>query len=67
MGEDIAWEMTPAMDGFYYGYMATKNTKYVDMLVDWTDSLIKRAIKEPDGFVGWPVKDGGRHRGGQPG
>ena len=23
--------MTPIMDGFYYGYMATKNTKYVDL------------------------------------
>ena len=57
VGEDIAWVMTPIMDGFYYGYMATKNTKYVDMLVDWTDSLIKRAVKEPDGYVGWPGKD----------
>ena len=56
MGEDIAWGMTPVMDGFYYGYMATKNTKYVDMLVDWADSLIKRAVKEPDGYVGWPSK-----------
>ena len=44
------------MDGFYYGYMATKNTRYVDMLVDWADSLIKRAVKEPDGCVGWPSK-----------
>ena len=54
VGEDIAWTMTPVMDGFYCGYMATKNTKYVDMMVDWTDSLIKRAVKEPDGYVGWP-------------
>ncbi|MGO8705183.1 MAG: hypothetical protein ACLQVA_15325 [Candidatus Brocadiia bacterium] len=56
VGEDIAFGMTPAMDGFYYGYMATKNPKYVDMLVDWADSLIKRAVKEPDGYVGWPSK-----------
>lgn len=56
MGEDIAFKMTPAMDGFYYGYMATKNVKYLDMLVDWTDSLIKRAVKEPDGYIGWPSK-----------
>ena len=46
--------MTPVMEGFYYGYLATRNTKYVDMMVDWTDSLIKRAVKEPDGYVGWP-------------
>jgi len=58
MGEEIAWTMAPVVDGFYYGYMATKDTKYVDMLVDWTDSLIKRAVKEPDGFPGWPGKDG---------
>jgi hypothetical protein len=56
MGEDIAFGMTPTMDGFYYGYMATKDAKYVDMLVDWADSLIKRAVKEPDGYVGWPSK-----------
>jgi hypothetical protein len=57
MGERIAWGITPIVDGFYYGYMATKNTKYVDMLVDWADSLIKRAVKEPDGYVGWPAKE----------
>ena len=56
MGEGIAWGMTPIMDGYYYGYMATHDTKYVDMMVDWADSLIKRAVKEPDGFVGWPSK-----------
>ena len=54
VGEDIAWKMTGVMDGLYHGYMATKNTKYVDMLVDWADCLIKRAVKEPDGYVGWP-------------
>ena len=54
VGEDIAWTMTPVLDGLYYGYMATKNTQYVDMLVDWADCLIKRAVKEPDGYVGWP-------------
>ena len=57
VGEDIAWTMTPIMDGFFYGYMATRDTKYVDLWVDWTDSLIKRAVKEPDGYVGWPGKD----------
>jgi hypothetical protein len=57
MGEHIAWGITPIMDGFYYGYMGTKEAKYVDMLVDWADSLIKRAIKEPDGYVGWPAKE----------
>ena len=53
-GEDIAWLVSPMLNGFYWGYMATKDTKYVDMLVDWTDSMIKRAVKEPDGYLGWP-------------
>ena len=57
VGEGIAWGMTPIMDGFYYGYIATKDTKYVDLWVDWTDSLLKRAVKEPDGYLGWPGKD----------
>ncbi len=54
MGEDIAWKMTPFLDGFYYGYMATGDAKWAAMLVDWTDSWVKRAVKEPDGFLGWP-------------
>jgi len=54
MGEGIGWRMTPYLDGFYYGYMATRDPKWVDMLVDWTDSWIKRGVKEPDGYTGWP-------------
>ncbi|MGA2066054.1 MAG: hypothetical protein ABSG86_13860 [Thermoguttaceae bacterium] len=54
MGEDIGWLMTPFMDGFYYGYMATKDPRWVEMLADWTDSWVKRAVKEPDGCLGWP-------------
>ena len=54
MGEDIAWRVTPFTDGFYYGYMATGDPKWAEMLMDWTDSWVKRAVKEPDGYVGWP-------------
>lgn len=54
LGEEIGWLMTPPMNGFCYGYLATGDTKYIDMLVDWTDSLNKRSVKEPDGFSGWP-------------
>jgi hypothetical protein len=57
MGEDIGWLMTPFMDGFYYGYIATKDAKWVQMLVDWMDSWAKRAVKEPDGFLGWPRRE----------
>jgi hypothetical protein len=54
VGEDIAWKMTAVLEGLYNGYVLTKDAKYVDMMVDWSDSLIKRAVKEPDGYVGWP-------------
>ncbi len=54
MGEDIAWLVTPFTDGFYYGYMATGDPKWATMLMDWTDSWVKRAVKEPDGCLGWP-------------
>jgi hypothetical protein len=26
----------------------------VERLVDWSDSCIKRCVKEPDGYLGWP-------------
>ena len=54
MGEELGWLITPYLNGFYYGYMATKDPKWADMLVDWADSLIKRGVKGPDGFTGWP-------------
>lgn len=54
MGEDIGWLMTPFLDGFYHGYVATKDPKWAAMLVDWADSWIARAVQEPDGYVGWP-------------
>ena len=28
------------------------------MLVDWADAWIKRGVKEPDGYPGWPKADG---------
>lgn len=54
MGEELGWLMSPFLNGFYYGYKATEDTKWVERLVDWTESWIKRGIKEPDGFIGWP-------------
>lgn len=54
MGEETGWLMAPFLNGFYYGYMATKDPQWVDALVDWTDSWIKREVIEPDGFPGWP-------------
>ncbi|MGO8703078.1 MAG: hypothetical protein ACLQVA_04605 [Candidatus Brocadiia bacterium] len=54
MGEEIGWLVTPFLDGFYYGYMATGDREWVDRLIDWGDSVVKRGVKEPDGYIGWP-------------
>jgi hypothetical protein len=54
MGEDIGWLMYPFLQGFYYGYMATDDTEWIDREIDCADSWIKRAVIEPDGYPGWP-------------
>jgi hypothetical protein len=54
MAEELGWLVSPFLDGFYYGYLATHDTQWVERLVDWTDSCIRRGVKEPDGFLGWP-------------
>ncbi len=59
MGEELGWLVSPFLNGFYYGYLATGDAKWVEWLTDWTDACARRAIKEPDGFLGWPKGDGG--------
>lgn len=54
MGEQLGWLVSPFLNGFYYGYLATRDPKWVEMLIDWMDSCVRRGIEEPDGFVGWP-------------
>jgi hypothetical protein len=54
MGEEIGWKMSPFLNGFYYGYLATRNLLWVDRLIACTGAWIKRAVKEPDGYLGWP-------------
>src|SRR4051812_39724254 len=54
MGEEIGWRMQPFLKGFYYGYLTTGNTKWIDMLVKCTDAWVDRAVMEPDGYLGWP-------------
>lgn len=58
MGEEIGWLVSPFLNGFYYGYLATQDSRWVEMLIDWTDAWTKRGVKEPDGYIGWP-KGGG--------
>ena len=54
LGEEIGWLITPFLDGFCYGYLATEDAKWVERLTDWADAWIKRGVKEPDEYVGWP-------------
>ena len=54
MGEELGWKLSPFLKGFYYGYLATENLLWVDRLIACTDAWIKRAVKEPDGYLGWP-------------
>lgn len=57
LGEGVGWRVSPFLSGFYYGYLATRDDRWVEMLVDWTDAWVKRGVKEPDGFIGWPMPD----------
>ncbi len=54
VGEELGWLLSPILDGYYQGYLATRDPKWVDQWVDWTDCWVKRGVKEPDGCVGWP-------------
>ncbi len=58
MGEELGWMVSPFLNGFYYGYLATRDAKWVAMLIDWSDAWMKRGVKEPDGFTGWPKASG---------
>ena len=58
-GEEIGWRVSPFLNGFYYGYRATRDAKWVELFVDWADSWLKRGVKEPDGFIGWPKRGSG--------
>lgn len=58
MGEEIGWLVSPFLNGYYYGYQATGDTKWIDRLIDWSDAVVKRGVKEPDGYIGWPKEHG---------
>lgn len=54
LGEELAWLVSPFLEAFYHGHKATGDIKWIDLMVDWADSWIKRGVKEPDGYIGWP-------------
>ncbi|QEH31599.1 hypothetical protein OJF2_00640 [Aquisphaera giovannonii] len=58
LGEEIGWLISPFEDGFLGGYEATRDTKWLDRLVDWGDAWTARGVAEPDGFLGWPKSEG---------
>ncbi len=59
LGEEVGWLVSPFLNGFYYGYLATRDLKWLRRLTDWANSWIKRGVKEPDGFIGWPKSGSG--------
>jgi len=59
LGEEVGWLVSPFLNGFYYGHQATREAKWVEHLADWADAWIKRGVKEPDGFIGWPKSGSG--------
>ena len=59
LGEEVGWLVRPFLNGFYYGYHATRDPKWVEHLADWADSWIKRGAKELDSFIGWPKSGSG--------
>ena len=52
--KQIGWLVSPFLNGFYYGYLATQDPRWVERLRDWADAWIERGVTEPDGFTGWP-------------
>jgi hypothetical protein len=58
-GEELGWRVSPFLNGFHSAYRATLDPRWIERLIDWTDSCIRRGVREPDGFTGWPKGDGG--------
>src|SRR5579859_5612758 len=54
MGEELGWRVSPFLNGFYHGFLATREVRWVELLADWTKAWVRRGVKEPDGFIGWP-------------
>jgi hypothetical protein len=54
MGEEIGWLMSPLLNGFYQGYRATGDPRWIDQLLACTDAWVRRGVTEPDGYLGWP-------------
>jgi hypothetical protein len=51
--------ISPFLNGFYFGYEATRDPKWVALLADWAEAWLRRGVKEPDGCTGWPKRGSG--------
>jgi len=56
LGEAVGWKLSPLLSGFHEGYLASRDTKWVGLLVEWTGAWLERGVTEPDGFLGWPIE-----------
>ncbi|MFO1451609.1 MAG: hypothetical protein U1F61_25835 [Opitutaceae bacterium] len=58
-GEELGWMVAPFLEGCYYGYQVTKDSRWVAHLFDWMEACTRRLVREPDGFSGWPKRVSG--------
>jgi len=58
VGEELGWLMSPFLNGFSYGYLATGDPVWLDRLTDWAEAWLGRGLTEPDGYLGWPKENG---------
>ncbi len=53
-GEEIGWLMSPPLNAYYYGFLATRDSTWIERSIACTDAWLRRGVAEPDGFIGWP-------------
>jgi len=50
MGEELGWLVSPFVEGFYYGYLATHDSKLVEMLIGWPTLALSAPLRSPTVF-----------------
>ena len=61
MGEQIGWRVAPFLNGFYHGFMATRDREWLDRPFDWGDAVLE-ARRERAGRLHRLAQVGGRRR-----
>ncbi len=57
-GEELGWLVSPFLMGFHHAYILTGEERWLDLFEDWAGSWLRRAVREPDGYLGWPKEAG---------